>query len=85
MTYKKALDWCDQFENNLVLVDVDKRRRNLALQAMRVCKAAIEKQIPKKPKEDGWLYCPVCGKDVLMDRYIFCPDCGQALDWSDTE
>ena len=44
---------------------------------------ALEKQIPKKPKDDGWLYCPICGRDVLMDRFNYCPDCGQALDWSD--
>ena len=45
--------------------------------------AALEKQIPKKPKDDGWLYCPICGRDVLLDRFNYCPDCGQALDWSD--
>jgi hypothetical protein len=45
---------------------------------------ALEKQIPKKLKDDGWLYCPICGRDVLMDRFDYCPDCGQALDWSDT-
>ena len=49
---------------------------NLALEA-------LEKQIPKKLKDDGWLYCPICGRDVLMDRFDYCPDCGQALDWSD--
>lgn len=30
---------------------------------------AIDKQIPKAPKDDGWLYCPVCGKDILTDRF----------------
>ena len=46
---------------------------------------ALEKQIPKKLKDDGWLYCPICGRDVLMDRFNYCPDCGQALDWSDND
>ena len=46
---------------------------------------ALEKQIPKKLKGDGWLYCPICGRDVLMDRFDYCPDCGQALDWSDND
>ena len=46
---------------------------------------ALEKQIPKKLKGDGWLYCPICGRDVLMDRFNYCPDCGQALDWSDND
>lgn len=45
---------------------------------------ALEKQIPKELKDDGWLYCPICGRDVLLDRFNYCPDCGQALDWSDT-
>ena len=45
---------------------------------------ALEKQIPKKLKDDGWLYCPICGRDVLMDRFDYCCHCGQALDWSDT-
>ena len=44
---------------------------------------ALEKQIPKKLKDDCLLYCPTCGRDVLMDRFDCCPDCGQALDWSD--
>ena len=44
---------------------------------------ALEKQIPKKLKGDGWLYCPFCGRDVLMDRFDYCCHCGQALDWSD--
>ena len=44
---------------------------------------ALEKQIPKKLKDDGWLYCPICGRDVLMDRFDYCYHCGQALDWSE--
>lgn len=46
---------------------------------------ALDKQIPKKLKDDGWLYCPICGRDVLMDRFDYCPDCGQALDWREME
>lgn len=42
---------------------------------------ALERQMPKKPKEDGWLYCPNCGRDILMDKFAFCPDCGQKIDW----
>ena len=49
----------------------------------KLIREALEKQIPKKLKDDGWLYCPICGRDVLMDRFNYCPDCGQALDWSD--
>ena len=53
------------------------------IKAYSVALNALEKQIPKKLKDDGWLYCPICGRDVLMDRFDYCPDCGQALDWSD--
>ena len=44
---------------------------------------AIKRNTPQKPKEDGWLYCPVCGRDILMDHFKFCPDCGQAIDWEE--
>ena len=53
------------------------------IEAYSVALNALEKQIPKKLKDNGWLYCPICGRDVLMDRFDYCPDCGQALDWSD--
>ena len=53
------------------------------IKAYSVALNALEKQIPKKLKDDGWLYCPICGRDVLLDRFNYCPDCGQALDWSD--
>lgn len=46
---------------------------------------ALERQTPKKPMEDGWLYCPVCHRDILMDHFRFCPDCGQAIDWGNDD
>ena len=49
----------------------------------KLIREALEKQIPKKLKGDGWLYCPFCGRDVLMDKFDYCCHCGQALDWSD--
>lgn len=49
----------------------------------KLIREALERQIPKKLKGDGWLYCPICGRDVPMDRFDYCPHCGQALDWSD--
>ena len=49
----------------------------------KLIREALEKQIPKKLKDDGWLYCPICGRDVLMDKFDYCSHCGQALDWSD--
>ena len=77
-------------------------------QAMKECeltigmtlKEAVEKQVPKKPKEtDAYphrLCCPVCyftlcfNKENIdgikqMQMYNHCPDCGQALDWSESK
>lgn len=45
---------------------------------------AVEKQIAKKPIEDGYLgipcVCPSCGGDALP-RFKYCPYCGQRLLW----
>ena len=60
---------------------------------------ALEKQMPKKPKEEwskspfsddeGCLFqhlmCPNCGKMEVNKLDDFCPHCGQAIDWSDDE
>lgn len=65
------------------------------LEICKLAKSAIEKQTPKKPKQDiyGYYQCPFCMADdyALMhdsniaDRYNYCHNCGQALDWSGTE
>lgn len=49
MTPEEAINWCEQFENNIIACDVETKRRTLALQTMQVAKSALEKQIPKKP------------------------------------
>lgn len=60
------------------------------------CRAAMEKQIAKKPTYEGdgysdgqlvydtWV-CPCCGRsyELNYDDYDYCPNCGQNLDWSD--
>lgn len=50
---------------------------------------ALEKQIPKKPKERdcigfNTLACPVCKKALYLYE-PYCDNCGQAIDWSDEE
>ena len=43
---------------------------------------ALSKQLPRAPKEiTEWLYCPICGREILMDKFKYCPDCGQKIDW----
>lgn len=55
------------------------------LEICKLAKSALEKQIPKKPKNrEGttYFYCPCCDSNNINE---YCGDCGQALDWSDTE
>lgn len=52
--------------------------------ALDIAIEALGKQIPHKPKCDGWLYCPHCGAYldcVAHDK--FCVKCGQRIDWSE--
>ena len=61
---------------------------------MNITVDALEKQMPKKPIEDGYYdlpcACPNCGSNVANEadndyQFKYCYHCGQALDWSDTE
>lgn len=95
MTPEEAINWCEQFENNIIACDVATKRRTLALQTMQVAVSALEKQIPKKPIIDtnysGGRYtvgiCPNCKKLIGLLRFAkdfkCCSECGQALDWSE--
>ena len=93
MTPNEALYWCEQFTDNVIMADPQREKMVLALQAMRECKKALEKQIPKKPKGDyhsvPHYRCPSCNSAVKVfedaHEYHWCLYCGQALDWSDTE
>ena len=61
-------------------------------ECIKLCKATLEKQIPKKvnsKKVDDTFgitggKCPVCGYARLYDNHKFCHKCGQALDWGDS-
>ena len=50
--------------------------------------SALDKQIPKKPKENLYRHdelCAgicVCGGVVYKGNCVYCPHCGQKLDWS---
>lgn len=59
-------------------------------EAILIAKEALEKQIPKKPREavqSGFFWCPACSKAIKMRiegskiNISYCPYCGQALDW----
>ncbi len=56
-------------------------------EALQMGKEALEKQIPKKPIDDGAFgKCAACGyilNSELVSEYNvkYCPDCGQRLEW----
>lgn len=54
MTYEEALNWCEQFTDNLVAYSGDSTKRTLGLQAMELCKKVLKKQIQQDhPTEKG--------------------------------
>ena len=58
-------------------------------EAIDVAIKALEKQIPKKPKERdcigfNTLACPGCEMALYLYE-PYCDNCGQAIDWSDEE
>ena len=60
---------------------------NKSVQAIKVAKECIEKQIPKKVTKS---VCPSCNRIFLFKhsekrKGDYCDNCGQALDWSDAE
>ncbi len=93
MKDKEALEWCEIFANNLVVADVDTKRRTLGLQAMERCKKALEKQIPKHYELwNNQCSCPNCNKlfgsydqlkTLIHWEMPYCKFCGQALIWKD--
>lgn len=63
-------------------------------EAFEVAIEALEKQIPKKPREafqSGFFWCPACSKAIKMRiegskiNISYCPFCGQALDWRENK
>ena len=47
---------------------------------------ALEKQIPKKPKNNtnsNIYFCSVCERKVAHNHALYCSGCGQKLDWSE--
>lgn len=52
-------------------------------EAVDMANEALEKQIPKKPKENIiGVYCPEC-RYFLSGTGHYCEHCGQAIDWTE--
>ena len=61
---------------------------NELLELNKIVSEALEKQIPKKPIDNGeqeWFECPTCGKVVVTyyDGKRHHCRCGQSLKWED--
>ena len=83
MNSEDALNWCEDFRDNIIKTGVKKEKYTLALKAMREAIIALLKQIPKKPNN---MACPNCGRIFLRlfgqtKGPKYCDNCGQAIDW----
>ena len=90
MTESESIKICNTIDfaasfSNPKGVPLNTTKEELA-EAMRMAIQALEKQIPKKPKERDCigfytLACPVC-KCALYLYEPYCDNCGKKLDWS---
>lgn len=92
MTYEKALKTINMNLQVAIhdLEGLEPEYEKNQIEALKISREAIEKQIKKKPIKktnfgsdilDG-KYCPRC--DLMFDRTSkYCECCGQALDWSE--
>ena len=80
MTPQKAIKIL-QTDFRIYSIEECKEATSMAIQA-------LEKQIPKKPKDIGHFceiyVCPCCETSILL-KPSYCENCGQVLDWSDEE
>lgn len=56
-------------------------------QMLHLAEKALEKQIPKKPKNSDRMVCPVCNSKANYGHPYtdYCCHCGQKTDWRETE
>ena len=81
---------------DMAIKTLEEVQQYLAIGTVEECRAAVEKQIPKKPNIEGdgyadgqlvydtWI-CPCCEKhfEIDYDSYEYCPNCGQHIDRSE--
>ena len=83
---------------NMSIIGLGNEAAKRVVEARDMAINALEKQIPKKPKEyeDKFYACPICG-NVLLHKWKkyntelmnksnglpYCLNCGQKLDWSE--
>ncbi len=91
----ETYDYCGEYgASKCELKDrVEKLQEYEAIGTVEECRAAVEKQKPKKPEDVEYDYsyfiCPVCGDGIYVsddyEIHKFCRNCGQAIDWSEEE
>lgn len=83
MTFEAAVIEANRLKSQ-ERMDIDRERRNAAIDKLIEAARFRIKRKPVKNKEGG-VECSNCGETV--DTYIypdlFCSACGQAIDWSD--
>ena len=89
MTENEAINFFKDFIETLKINGEEQVLKNDYCKSANIAINALEKQIPKKPKERDCigfniLVCPV-GKRVLYLYEPYCDNCGQAIDWSDAD
>ena len=99
-TPQEAIDNIDEVLNSTVYYDesLEYEISSYDFDWLETAKSALEKQIPKKPKnylvnmKHIDFLCPNCKKRIISKvdgewvagkNQKFCDNCGQALDWSD--
>jgi rRNA maturation endonuclease Nob1 len=83
MQIKEAIEFLSRYLDNEYYTNKCNKAHQIAI-------SALEKQIPKKPKDyplsDG--QCPTCNAVFDYDwkpKSKFCQNCGQRLDWGDED
>jgi hypothetical protein len=80
--------------NELVDYVAENDKLTISFETVTMARKALEKQIPKKPKEVEKKYwndyvCPNCekllGNSIEVYQEKCCHYCGQALNWSEVE
>lgn len=80
MTPQEAIIVLDRL-NTSERIDID---RDELREAIRVTKAATQKQVPRGVKKGFAFFCecPVCESMFADSTRQYCYNCGQKLDWS---
>ena len=65
---KKALEWCEQFTDNLVMANIDTKKRTLGLQAMQTCKNSLDLINRLQADYENYKQIAENQQSVTMDR-----------------